>query len=545
MQSTNFITILNNSVHRKDGIAAATGQILQSMGYAVTYVKIDSHLNRDCGLLSPLSHGEVFVLSDGTEADMAVGVAERLLGFKMSADNVITCGQVIGDILRRERKGSYQGKTVRFVSHVAVAMVEQLHRVAKTPVSFKGQLTIPAFCIIEISDIFDTDAFLILESLKILRSGNKGENKIGGDDCIESSFIGNNSSVNVATIMVNNTQPLKKREISYLGLNIDASVYRNDLEINKYCCKGTVVKVEKHTNIYELAGMLLRVKFDNVLQQILKITGEVDFNLIYKNCLNKNIYEKNNCMNSNISFIPISLSNSVVLRVFIVGKYVNRKSAYLSVVNSIIEAGIHLGSSIELHWIDSCDLENGVANLNNADAIIVPGGFGTRGTEGMIMAVNYARLHKIPFLGICYGMQLCIVEFCRNVLDLKGATTAEIDPKSEHAVIKMLKGSGSMRIGDFNVSLKGNTLAHRIYDSKKIIERHRHKFAVCNEYIDLIEKGGLEFQGLSGNVYEVCVLKDHPYFVGVQYHPEFIGSINNPHPLFLELLKVALNGLKK
>lgn len=541
-----FVVIVNNNVHSKDGVAASTGRILQSMGHCVTYVRIDPHLNSDAGNLSPINYGEVFVMEDGTEAPMCAGIAERFLGVQLTSKNVLSCGRALGATLRRERSGSFNAKSVRLVPHVVGAIIEHIYEVANTPVMFGGVLTKPTVCVVETNDVLDINSFIVLEAIKIFLNG--GALSGGADEFCFSENVKKLAESDVLTVLVS-SKSLKRVEKKYLGINVDVTVRKGvdagkvsvdtDLKSKKKvsgvagkscgCGKSIDIVIPEYKNIYEVPLQLVDGNYDAILRDKLKIEGVVDRGHLYENYVG----------GLKIG-VGAQLNIGDKLVVGIVGKYVNRRSAYLSVVNSLFVSAQAEGVAIEIKWVDSTDLIEGRATMGGIDAVLVPGGFGTRGTDGMIEAIRVARVDKIPFLGICYGMQLAVVEFCRGVLKMEGATTEEIDPNCVHQPVRKLKlKRASIRLGNLKVGIEKGGVAERLYGKSEVAERHRHCFGVTWEYAEKIREAGMSVEGVSVECPEIISIPEHPFFVGVQYHPEFTAVPGAPHPLFSGLIRAA------
>ena len=516
--------------------SASLAYLLKSQGYKVRLRKMDPYLNVDPGTMSPFQHGEVFVTDDGAETDLDLGHYERFTNISSKQSDNITTGRIYSDVIKRERKGGYLGKTVQVIPHITNRIKEFI----------KKDITNEDFVICEIGGtVGDIESLPFVEAIRQF-SNEHGKSKTLFIHLTFVPFLKSSDEIK--------TKPTQHsvKELRSIGIQPDIIICRSQQsipldqrkKISLFCnvhIENVIETVDVRT-IYEAPISFFNQKLD---KQVLKY-----FKLKSKKRANLSPWKK-------ITKIVLNTKQSV--NIAIIGKYVNLKDAYKSLDEALIHGGISNKVKVNLIRIESDDLKsNEIKNrLKNISGLLIPGGFGKRGTEGKISAIKFARENKIPFLGICFGMQMAIIEFARNKLKIKKAGSSELDKKCYPVVGlinewdkngKMIKGTekdlgGTMRLGLYDAKLKNNSAINRIYKSKIIKERHRHRYEVNNNLKDQFERKGLIFSGMSPDykLPEIIELKNHPWFIGVQFHPEFKSRPLAPHPLFSSFIKAAKN----
>lgn len=521
------------------GIAAASlAALLETRGIKVTMLKLDPYINVDPGTMSPFQHGEVFVTEDGAETDLDLGHYERFISTRMTRHNNFTTGQIYESVIRKERRGDYLGGTVQVIPHIT----DEIKSYIQTGV---GDAQV---AIIEIGGtVGDIESLPFLEAIRQMAVQNPRT-----DTC----FIHLTLLPYIGSAGELKTKPTQHsvKELREIGIQPDVLLCRSDREVPKEERR----KIALFTNVQEEA-----------------VISAIDVDSIYKipGLLHEQMLDEIICHKLNILAKPADLSiwkklvyalehPKCTITIALVGKYVDLTESYKSLSEALIHAGIHTNSRINIKYIDSEIIEKeGTDSLVNMDAILVPGGFGKRGVEGKIMAINFARINRIPYLGICLGMQLAVIEYARNKAGLKDAHSTEFNPDTPHPVIGLItewrtrdgqieirdKNSdigGSMRLGGQECILKKNSLAWKTYGTDKITERHRHRYEVNNLYIPQLEKAGLYIGGLSKeeSLCEMIELseKEHPWFLGCQFHPEFTSTPRLGHPLFKSYIQAAI-----
>ena len=512
--------------------AASLGRLLKSRGYKVTMQKFDPYLNIDPGTMNPIQHGEVFVTDDGTETDLDLGHYERFIDESLDHNCNVTSGKIYWSVLNKERRGDYGGGTVQVIPHVTNEIKSRFYVGA-------GDAD-DTIAIIEVGGtVGDIESQPIYEAIRQFM-----QEKPQGTCCM----------IHV-TLMpyLHGSEELKTkptqasvRELQRMGIRADIIVCRSEYEIPQAMkdkialfCNVPVTHVLQNLNassIYEVPLMMEDEHLAEVVCDCLRLP-----------CPEPDL--------SDWSRIVHAMQNpKVKVTIALVGKYTQLHDSYLSVVEALHHGGFANDAEVSIKWVDSEKLEKEPekigGKLGEIDGMIIPGGFGSRGTEGMILAAQYARINGIPFLGICLGMQMALVEFARNVVGWKDANSSELDPETFHPVIDLMPEQegvtqlgGTMRLGAYPCVLKRGSLAHRLYGIDKISERHRHRYEVNNEMREELSAAGLTFSGISpdGRIVEMIEWSDHPYYIGTQGHPEFKSRPNRAHPLFAGLVMAAVN----
>ena len=516
--------------------SASLSYLLQSRGFKVRIRKLDPYLNVDPGTMSPFQHGEVFVTDDGAETDLDLGHYERFSGISAKKTDNITTGKIYSDVLKKERQGKYLGKTVQVIPHVTNRIKEFI----------KFDIKSEDFVICEIGGTVGD-----IESLPFLEAIRQFSNEIGKKNTL---FIHLTLVPYMKASDEIKTKPTQHsvKELRSIGIQPDIIICRSERsipldqrkKISLFCNVSidNVIETVDVKTIYEAPISFNKEKLDD---RVLKF-----FNIKSRKKVNLNPWKK---------ITKQVLNSKKNINIAIIGKYVNLKDAYKSLDEALTHGGIANNLKINMIRIESDFLKpKEIKNkLKNVSGILIPGGFGKRGTEGKIAAISYARKNKIPFLGICFGMQMAVIEFARNKLNIKKATSSEFG-SSKASVIglmnewikdgKLVKGTdknlgGTMRLGSYEARLIKNTLIYKIYKSIRIYERHRHRYEVNINFKEDFEKKGMIFSGLSPDkrLPEIIELKDHPWFIGVQFHPEFKSRPLAPHPLFSSFIKAAKN----
>jgi len=514
--------------------SASLAYLLKSQGYKVRIRKMDPYLNVDPGTMSPFQHGEVFVTNDGAETDLDLGHYERFTNISAKKSDNITTGRIYSDIIKKERKGKYLGKTVQVIPHVTDRIREFI----------KGDISNEDFVICEIGGtVGDIESLPFVEAIRQF-SNEVGRNKSLFIHLTFVPFLKSSDEIK--------TKPTQHsvKELRSLGIQPDIIICRSQKsipldqrkKISLFCNVdiNNVIETVDVRTIYEAPISFYNEKLD---KQVLKY-----FNLKPRKKVNLLPWKK---------ITQTVLNTKKIVNIAIIGKYVNLKDAYKSLDEALIHGGISNNVMVNLIRIESDKLKPIQINnvLKNVSGILIPGGFGKRGTEGKISAIKYARKNKIPFLGICFGMQMAVIEFARNTLKIKNAGSSELDKKCYPIVGllsewnkngKLIKGTnkdlgGTMRLGLYEAKLRHNSLIHKIYKSRSILERHRHRYEVNANLKNKFENKGMIFSGMSpdNKLPEIIEIKNHPWFIGVQYHPEFKSRPLSPHPLFSSFIKAA------
>ena len=525
------------------GIAAASlGAILESRGIKITHLKLDPYINVDPGTMSPFQHGEVFVTEDGAETDLDLGHYERFTSAKMAKRNNFTTGQIYETVIKKERRGEYLGKTVQVIPHITDEIKEHIRRGAEGA----------EVAIVEVGGTVGD-----IESLPFLEAIRQMGLQVGrGNAC----YVHLTLLPYIPTAGELKTKPTQHsvKELREIGIQPDILICRADrhipadekAKIALFCNvqSEAVIEAIDADSIYKIPAMLHDQMLDEIVCHKLNILAKAADLSVWKSLVHA--LEHPECT-VNIAFV---------------GKYVDLTESYKSLSEALIHAGIHTKSKVKIHYLDSEEIEaKGCAALKGMDAVLVPGGFGRRGTEGKIAAIRYAREHKIPYLGICLGMQLAVIEFARHVVGLTGANSTEFEANCPHPLIGLItewKDStgklekrdeasdlgGTMRLGAQRCPVRTGSLAEKIYGSD-VNERHRHRYEVNNHYVDRLESAGLIVSARtpSENLCEMIELPTevHPWFVACQFHPEFTSTPRTGHPLFSSFVRAAISGKVK
>jgi len=523
------------------GIAAASlAAILESRGLRVTLMKLDPYINVDPGTMSPFQHGEVFVTEDGAETDLDLGHYERFVSTPMRRSNNFTTGQIYASVLRKERRGDYLGKTVQVIPHITNEIQDFIARGAKAAWGEDTDVVI-----VEIGGTVGD-----IESLPFLEAARQMSLRLGRN---QAAFVHLTLVPFVASAGELKTKPTQHsvQKLREIGLYPNALLCRADrpipdderakISLFSNVPLDAVISVCDVDSIYKIPAMLHQQGLDNLICDALAITPPPADLSVWDGLVEAIEHPQH------------------AVRIGMVGKYVDLTESYKSLTEALVHAGIHTRARVNIEYIDSEQLETeGTAILDDLDAILVPGGFGKRGTEGKIAAIRHAREHGIPYLGICLGMQLAVVEFARHVAGLGAANSTEFDPSTPHPVVALITQwqdregkieqrdaksdlGGTMRKGAQRCPVKPGTRAHAIYGDE-VNERHRHRFEVNNVYASRLEDAGLVISARtpSDKLPEIMELPDHPWFMGVQFHPEFTSTPRDGHPLFTSYIQAAL-----
>ena len=509
-------------------VAASLGRLLKSRDYSVSILKLDPYINVDPGTLSPFQHGEVFVTQDGAETDLDLGHYERFTDTSMSRLNSVTTGSIYQAVINKERRGEYQGSTVQVIPHITNEIKERIHRVAKN--------TNPDVVITEIGGtVGDIESLPFLEAIRQFRKDVGRQNVV----YMHVTLI---PWIPAAGEMKTKPTQHSVKELRSIGIQPDILVCRCDRplsfgmkqKLSEFCNvpEECVITAQDAKSIYEVPLMMEQEGLAEQSINLLQLEQRQP-DLAQWQTLVKRLYSPNHK-------IDIAL----------VGKYVRLNDAYLSVVEALRHAAISIGGDLNLHWINSEDLESGNLEnyLKNINGILVPGGFGIRGVDGKIAAIEYAKQHKIPFLGLCLGMQCAVIEWARHTAQLEDANSAEFDPDTTNPVINLLPEQqdvvdlgGTMRLGLYPCRVNPDTLAFKLYQKEVIYERHRHRYEFNNAYRNLFLESGYAVSGTSpdGRLVEMIELPNHPFFIACQFHPEFQSRPSAPHPLFQGFIQAA------
>ena len=524
------------------GIAsAALGALLQARGYSVKLRKLDPYLNVDPGTMSPFQHGEVFVTEDGTETDLDLGHYERFTDVNSSVEDNITTGQIYNKVIERERRGDYLGGTVQIIPHVTDQIKEFVLN------NNKGV----DFCLCEIGGtVGDIEGLPFFEAIRQL--GNELPDN-------QTCFVHLTLVPYIAAAAEIKTKPTQHsvKELRSIGIQPDVLLCRSEKRLDQsdikkiavFCnvSEKSVIQATDVKTIYEIPKIYMQNGFDTEVLASMNIKRPKKINL---RKWNKVVNSLNNPKDQ--------------VNIGVIGKYVDLKDAYKSLSEALTHGGIANDTNVKIHWIDSEKIKTkkDISLLKSMSGILIPGGFGKRGSEGKILAINYARVNKIPFFGICFGMQLAVIEAARNLAKIDNANSSELANTKNPVVGLMTEWEknnkkfqrdsnsdygGTMRLGSYPAVLSKNSLSYKIYKTKNINERHRHRYEVNINYKEKLEKIGMNFAGISpdGLLPEIIEIKNHPWFIGVQFHPELKSRPFNPHPLFSSFINASIKVSKK
>jgi CTP synthase len=511
--------------------AAATGRLLKDRGFEIAVQKLDPYINVDPGTMSPYQHGEVYVLDDGAETDLDLGHYERFIDVRLNKACNMTTGQIYAEVIAKERRGDYLGGTIQVIPHITNEIKRRVTAVAKT--------TNAEIVLVEVGGtIGDIESLPFLEALRQLRSDLGRENTMY-IHVTWLPYIGATGELK--------TKPTQHSvaELRSIGITPDMVVARSDYPVDR-----TIIdKLALFCDVEKRA--VVPMVTTNVLYGIpllLEEAGVADFILAKLGLQARQVPDWKDWKRLVAQFNKPKPK----LQIALIGKYVELHDAYMSVREAINHAALHLGVEVEMLWVHSADLERGkhIEEVKQTAGIIVPGGFGSRGIEGKILAARLARSEKIPYLGLCLGMQLMVVEFARHVLGDESANSTEFDRSTDIPVIDLMPDQqnltdlgGTMRLGLYPCHLVAGTIAQQAYQTEVVEERHRHRFEFNNAFRKQLDESGMRFSGLSpnGQLVEIAELKDHPFMVGTQFHPEFLSRPNRPHPLFHAFIQAACN----
>ena len=512
-------------------VTASIAKLLDLYGISTTCVKIDPYLNFDAGTMNPFAHGEVFVTDDGGETDMDIGTYERFLGKELSKIHNITTGEVYLDVIEAERRGDFLGECVQIIPNITNSIKEKISNVAK----HQNHGVVLVECGGTVGDI---ESLPFIEAIRQLRLELGQEN---------SMFI----HVTLAPIMgpvgEEKTKPTQHsvQELRRIGIQPDIIVVRSEKRLSEASKKKislftsvelkSIISNPDTKSIYDVPENLYNDGIiDSIIERLRLPTREMN----WKNWK---------------SVSKTFSSNKKTLNIAMIGKYVSLTDSYVSVNQALAHSAASQNHSVKLEWVESADFEQDQSKLEKLEkynGIIVPGGFGKRGSEGIMLASDYARKKSIPFLGLCFGFQLSLIAFARYVCGLKDANSIELDPKTKNPIINILPSQkkvtekgGSMRLGGHDIEIVGNTKAHKIYNKNKIRQRHRHRFEFNIKYQELLEKNKMILSGFSDNNKrtEILEIQDHPFYMATQYHPEFLSKPGEPEPIYYNFIKSIIN----
>ena len=509
-------------------VAASLGRLLKSRGYSVSILKLDPYLNVDPGTMSPFQHGEVFVTEDGAETDLDLGHYERFTDTAMSRLNSVTTGSIYQSVINKERRGDYNGGTVQVIPHITGEIRERIHRVAAN----SGADVV----ITEIGGtVGDIESLPFLEAIREFR-GDVGRHDLAYIHVTLLPYIGTSGELK--------TKPTQHsvKELRSIGIQPDVLVCRSDRDINQELKR----KIGGFCGVPERA-VIPSLDADSIYAVPLTLEDEG----LCREVLDVLQLEDHESDMAGWAQLVHQMRNpGPTVKVALVGKYVQLNDAYLSVVEALRHACLAQNASLELHWVCAEQIESDGAGslLKGMDAVVVPGGFGNRGVDGKVAAIRWAREQRVPFLGLCLGMQTAVIEWARNQAGLTDASSAELDPETQHAVIHLLPEQqdvvdlgGTMRLGVYPCRIAEGSMAERLYGDQVVYERHRHRYEFNNAYRSLFLESGYRISGSSpdGRLVELIELPGHPFFTACQYHPEFLSRPGRPHPLFRGLIEAA------
>ena len=512
-------------------VTSSLGTLLKARGFRVTIQKLDPYINVDAGTMNPYQHGEVYVTNDGAETDLDLGHYERFIDENLGASNNVTTGKVYNTVISRERRGDYLGDTVRVIPHITDQIKAEIRKVA--------EVNDADVALVEIGGtVGDIESLPFLEAIRQFKK-DAGEGNV--------LYIHLTLVPHLGAAGELKTKPTQHsvKELRAIGIHPEIIVCRTQKGLNRemrakialYCDveEGAIIESKDVDCIYEIPLLMEKQGMGTLVVQKLHLPATEPALDDWKQVVKR-----------------IKKPEGKV-RITLVGKYVELKDAYLSIEESLQHSGAFNNVAVDIHRVDAEDLVNGTVSLDElfatTDGVLVPGGFGSRGVEGKVRAIEYARTHNVPYLGICYGLQWAVVEFARNVLGWTTAHSTEVDAETSHPVVHLLpdqhglgKLGGTMRLGAYPCRLTADSLAYAAYETDEISERHRHRYEVNNDLVAALEKGGLRFTGFwpERQLVEIVELRDHPWFLACQFHPEFKTRPGRPHPLFRDFVKAAV-----
>ena len=511
--------------------AASLGRLLKARGYSVTMQKFDPYINIDPGTMNPIQHGEVFVTDDGAETDLDLGHYERFIDESLTKRSNVTTGKIYWSVIQKERRGDFGGGTVQVIPHITNEIKSRFYRDDYSTNDTK-------IAIIEVGGtVGDIESQPFLESIRQFQHDVGKENAI----LIHVTLIPYLKAS--GEIKTKPTQASVK-ELQGMGIQPDIIVCRTEVPLDA----GIKDKISLFCNIpssHVLQNLDVDILYEAPLAMEKEHLAEVACECLHLDCPEPDLDEWK-------AMCTAWKNPTRKVKIALVGKYITLHDAYISVVEALKHGGVANSAEVDIKWVDSETVtdENAAEILSDVSGILVPGGFGDRGIEGKISAIRYAREHKIPFLGLCLGMQLSIVEFARNVIGYNDAHSVELRPDTQHPVIHLMPDQegindigGTLRLGSYPCILDENSKAYEVYGKKEISERHRHRYEVNNDYRKVLVENGMTLSGISpdGRIVEMIELKDHPWFLATQAHPELKSRPNRPHPLFKGFIEAALN----
>ena len=532
MMKTKFIFVTGGVVSSlgKGIMASTVGQLLKSRGLKVFMQKFDPYINVDPGTLSPYQHGEVFVTDDGCETDLDLGHYERFIDENLSKESSVTTGKIYQAVIDKERRGDYLGATIQVIPHITNEIKDRLKKVAQTS---KADVVITEIG----GTVGDIESLPFLEAIRQARRDFGHKNTL---------YLHNTLLPYLKAANEIKTKPTQHsvKELRSLGITPDMIVLRSEVPVSK--------------SIKEKIALFCDVEQTHVFESI-------DVDILYKSIINLKNQKIDDLILEHFELEPKQDANLTpwhdlierieaskeVVNIALVGKYVSLHDAYLSVAESLKHAGYHFNKQIKIKFLNAEKIDDSNVSevLKHADGLLIPGGFGERATEGKIAAIKYARLHGMPFLGICYGMQLAAIEYARNVMGIASATTTEINPTTDAPIIDIMQNQdlskdlgGTQRLGLYTCHLKENSLAEKLYGKNEIKERHRHRYEFNNTYRKAFEANGIVFSGIHKemDLVEVLELPNHPFYIACQFHPEFLSRPLRPHPLFIGFIEASI-----
>ena len=531
MSNTKYIFVTGgvSSSLGKGIIAASLAKLLQARGYRVTIQKLDPYINVDPGTLNPYEHGECYVTDDGAETDLDLGHYERFLNVPTSQANNVTTGRIYQSVIEKERRGEFLGKTVQVIPHITNEIKERVQILGKS-----GDYDI---VITEIGGtVGDIESLPYIEAVRQLKWEFGDSNAL----VIHLTLV---PFLSAAGELKTKPTQHSVKTLMESGIRADILVCRTEHHLNQdlrkklalFCNvqEEAVIQSIDASTIYDVPNMMLEEGLDVVTLKKLNLSGAPEPNLNQWN-----------------EFLARHKNPKGHVKIGLIGKYVELQDSYKSILESFIHAGAENELKVDVEYIHSEHIDMNTIRdvVSHLDGILVAPGFGERGVEGKIDAVRYARENNLPFFGICLGMQMAVIEFSRNVLGLENANSTEMDPNTPHPVIDLMEEQktvthkgGTMRLGAWDCELKEGSIVHQVYKSKKIAERHRHRYEYNDQYLEQLEAAGMKATGINPEtgLVEIIELPSHPWFVGVQYHPEYKSTVANPHPLFVAFVKAA------